>query len=236
MSLEYTADRAEVLVTNANTIAERVAALNPNARLVCVSKFKPASDIQALYDAGYRHFGENYVQELLEKSKVLPKDIQWHFIGGLQTNKTKDLAKNIDNLYAVETIDTEKKARKLNEVRVQSEKPLINVYIQVNTSGEDQKSGVSPDEVLQLAKVIVDECPKLHLEGLMTIGSIAQSTSSDENQDFKTLVQVSQKLEAELGTKLRLSMGMSSDFEEALRQGSSSVRVGSNIFGSRPIK
>ncbi|KAG7830859.1 hypothetical protein KL920_001450 [Ogataea angusta] len=236
MSLDYTSERGAELVSNANKIAQRLKELNDKARLVCVSKFKPASDIKALYDAGYRHFGENYVQELLEKAKVLPKDIQWHFIGGLQTNKTKDLAKNIDNLYAVETIDTEKKARKLNDVREQSGKPIINVYIQVNTSGEEQKSGIAPEDCLQLAKIIVSECPKLNLEGLMTIGSIVQSISSDENQDFKTLVEVSKKLEAELGRKLELSMGMSNDFEEALRQGSSSVRVGSNIFGSRPTK
>ncbi|OWB58771.1 hypothetical protein B5S28_g4848 [[Candida] boidinii] len=235
MSLEYTKERAEELISNANTISESVKSLsNGEARLVCVSKLKPASDIQALYDVGYRHFGENYVQELIEKSQVLPKDIQWHFIGGLQTNKCKELAKHIDNLYAVETIDTEKKAKKLNDVRATEDKPIVNIYIQVNTSGEEQKSGVNPEDVENLCKIIINECPKLNLEGLMTIGSIYQSFSSDENQDFKKLVELKSKLDEIFKLNLKLSMGMSSDFAEAIRQGSTSVRVGSNIFGSRP--
>ncbi|GMG19165.1 unnamed protein product [Ambrosiozyma monospora] len=236
MSLEYTKERASELIANANSINTKVETLsNGNTRLVCVSKLKPSSDIQALYDAGYRHFGENYVQELIEKSKILPKDIQWHFIGGLQTNKAKDLAKNIDNLYAVETLDTEKKAKKLNDVRVTAEKPIINVYIQVNTSGEEQKSGVAPEDVETFAKFIIDNCPKLKLEGLMTIGSLAQSKDQEhENQDFKKLVDLKTSLDKLFTIDLKLSMGMSSDYQEAIRQGSTSVRVGSDIFGARP--
>lgn len=240
LSLQYTQDRALELIANAGEIAAQVNEVSKrvdngkSAKLVCVSKLKPASDIQALYDAGYRHFGENYVQELIEKSKVLPKDIKWHFIGGLQTNKCKDLAKNIDNLYAVETIDSIKKLNKLNDQRSQTEFPVINIYIQVNTSGEELKSGCPPGEVVELATFIKEKCPKLNLEGLMTIGSIANSKSDAENEDFKTLVKCASEVESLLGGTLQLSMGMSSDFEEAIRQGSTSVRVGSNIFGSRP--
>ncbi len=235
MSLEYTKERAEELVQKANTVKATVEKLGGGkARLVCVSKLKPASDIQALYDAGYRHFGENYVQELTEKAKTLPKDINWHFIGGLQTNKTKDLAKHIDNLYAVETIDTEKKARKLNSTRINVDKPKINVFIQVNTSEEEQKSGIAPEETENLAKFIIDECPRLHLEGLMTIGSLSESKSNGLNHDFEKLQQVREKVQSDLNVKLELSMGMSSDYEEAIKQGSTEVRVGSTIFGARP--
>ncbi len=235
MSLEYTKERAQELLQKANAVKATVDKLSAGkARLVCVSKLKPASDIQALYDAGYRHFGENYVQELTEKAQTLPKDINWHFIGGLQTNKTKDLAKHIDNLYAVETIDTEKKARKLNSTRVTVDKPKINVFIQVNTSGEEQKSGISPQETENLAKFIINECPRLHLQGLMTIGSLSESKSNGLNHDFEKLNEVRDGLQKDLNIELELSMGMSSDYEEAIKQGATEVRVGSTIFGARP--
>lgn len=236
MSLTYTKERADELIKKANGVKENVEKLSAGkTRLVCVSKLKPASDIQALYDAGYRHFGENYVQELVAKAAALPKDIHWHFIGGLQTNKTKDLARDIDNLFSVETIDTEKKARKLNATRVKVEKPIINIFIQVNTSGEEQKSGISPTEAEKLAKFITEECPKLHLLGLMTIGSLAESKSTGLNHDFDVLVETRAKIEKDLELKdLELSMGMSSDYPEAIKQGATEVRVGSTIFGPRP--
>lgn len=243
MSLEYTSIRGAELVTNANAIKQEVERLsNGNANLVCVSKLKPASDIKALYDVGYRHFGENYVQELIEKAKVLPKDIKWHFIGGLQTNKCKDLSKNIENLYVVETIDTVKKAKKLNDTRKQmiDEKTTgfgkVGVCVQVNTSGEDQKSGCEPGTDLdELVRVIIEECDCLEFHGLMTIGSYAVSHGEGENAEFKLLAELKDHLQEKFGlTSLQLSMGMSGDYAQAIRQGSTSVRVGSSIFGSRP--
>jgi pyridoxal phosphate enzyme (YggS family) len=157
----------------------------PEARLVAVSKYKTAEDIKALYDAGQRHFGENYVQELVTKTETLPKDIQWHFIGSLQSNKCKVLAA-ISNLYVVETLDSESKAQKLNNARSESDAKL-NVFIQVNTSGEEQKSGLgSYEEIVKLSGFIKQECPKLQLQGLMTIGSVVNSTNDSEvNQDFR---------------------------------------------------
>lgn len=237
MSLQYTTERAEELKQNVLGIQSQVDSVSNNkTRLVCVSKLKPASDIQALYDIGYRHFGENYVQELIEKAKELPKDIQWHFIGGLQTNKTKDLAKNIENLYAVETIDTIKKAKKLNDTRAQVGGAKIGIFIQVNTSGEEQKSGILPGEELsQLVDVVLKECPLLELRGLMTIGSYAASHDEGENPEFSVLSNCKAEIESKYSlTGLQLSMGMSGDFQQAIRQGSTSVRVGSSIFGSRP--
>lgn len=237
MSLVYTPERFEELKANVGSIQQKVDEVSSGqARLVCVSKLKPASDIQALYDMGYRHFGENYVQELIEKAQALPKDIEWHFIGGLQTNKTKDLAKNITNLYAVETIDTIKKAKKLNDTRANVGGSKIGVFVQVNTSGEEQKSGIFPGEDLtQLVKTILEECPLLELRGLMTIGSYAASYSDGPNAEFGVLADCKQAIESQFGLKdLQLSMGMSGDFVQAIKQGSTSVRVGSSIFGSRP--
>ncbi|KAK9464771.1 hypothetical protein V1512DRAFT_267420 [Lipomyces arxii] len=234
--------RAESLNAAISAVRARItksatASSMPEPRLVAVSKLKPASDIQALYDTGYRHFGENYVQEMVEKAEILPKDIAWHFIGSLQSNKCATLAA-ISNLFAVETLDSEKKAKRLNEAR--SQLPVLNVFIQVNTSQEESKSGISPEGALPLARYIVNSCPNLKLMGLMTIGSIARSRASSEgehNQDFTTLVETRAAIEAALGVHgLELSMGMSSDFEDAISQGSTNVRVGSQIFGARPPK
>lgn len=243
MSLAYTQERAGELIENANSIKNEVHNLsNGKTTLVCVSKLKPASDIQALYDTGYRHFGENYVQELIEKAKVLPKDIKWHFIGGLQTNKCKDLSKNITNLYVVETIDTIKKAKKLNDTRKQmiSEDPSnfgkVGVCVQVNTSGEEQKSGCQPgDELDELIKVILEECDCLEFHGLMTIGSYGASHSEGLNPEFSLLAELKEHVISKFNlSDIQISMGMSGDFVQAIKQGSTSVRVGSSIFGSRP--
>ncbi|ODV77506.1 uncharacterized protein CANTADRAFT_91948 [Suhomyces tanzawaensis NRRL Y-17324] len=207
-------------------------------RLVAVSKLKPASDIMALYNVGVRHFGENYVQELITKAQELPKDINWHFIGGLQSGKCKDLARDIEHLYAVETIDSFKKCKKLDTSRTSHGGSEINIYLQINTSGEEQKSGFALDdpELDQTVEYLKsEECKSLKLKGLMTIGSFTESTSEgDENLDFKKLVELKQRLQGTHGVELELSMGMSSDFIQAIKQGSSSVRVGTAIFGERP--
>lgn len=231
--------RASEIVANYTLVKEQVDSLNSSVRLVCVSKYKPASDIDAIYNAGQRHFGENYVQELMEKVTALPQEIQWHFIGALQSNKCAQLAKGIPHLW-VETIDGAKKAKKLNDARAASEYASnpVSVFIQVNTSGEEQKAGVSPEDVADVVTYIKEECAHLKLMGLMTIGSIEQSkSSSGENEDFATLVQIRDSVEQSLDIKgLELSMGMSSDFEEAIKQGSTNVRIGSTIFGGRKTK
>ncbi|EDK39002.2 hypothetical protein PGUG_03100 [Meyerozyma guilliermondii ATCC 6260] len=237
-----TENRKTELISAYEAISQRVSTTSNsrNVRLVAVSKLKPASDILALYNHGVRHFGENYVQELIGKAQELPKDIKWHFIGGLQTGKCKDLAKGIDNLYAVETIDSLKKCKKLDTARLNAEKDPLNVYLQINTSGEEQKSGFSLSDTKDLKDTVrflmSDECKKLKLQGLMTIGSFEASTSDEENKDFKALSTVKTELDKEFNLDLELSMGMSNDFEQAIKQGSTSVRVGSSIFGARPPK
>jgi PLP dependent protein len=205
------------------------------------------------------HFGENYTQELTHKAALLPRSIRWHFIGALQTNKCRPLAEGIENLWAVESVDTTKKAdalekgRKALRDRLQQDNKKrekgesedvgpLRVYVQVNTSGEESKSGVEPSDASQLARYIVDDCPNLKLQGLMTIGAIARSQAAaegEENEDFVTLKNVRRRVTEDLGwgeDKLELSMGMSADYEDAIRQGSDEVRVGTGIFGSRPQK
>jgi pyridoxal phosphate enzyme (YggS family) len=228
-------------------------------RLVAVSKLKPATDILALHSppTSHLHFGENYVQELLEKSRLLPPEIRWHFIGGLQSNKCQTLARDVRGLWAVESVDSVKKARLLDKGRGErqvegggggtnsgAQTEPLRVFVQVNTSGEESKSGVEPDsnELVELSKFIRDECPNLRLQGLMTIGAIARSqatTSETENVDFSRLQETRNRVAGKLGIdahELELSMGMSEDFEGAIAMGSDEVRVGSTIFGQRPPK
>ncbi|KAI5964752.1 uncharacterized protein KGF55_001822 [Candida pseudojiufengensis] len=234
-----TEERAQELISNYNKIYEKVQSLNPKTKLIAVSKFKPSSDIMALYSQGIRHFGENYVQELIQKSKELPQDINWHFIGGLQSGKTKDLSNKIQNLYSVETIDSLKKCKQLNNARERKEGDIINVFLQINTSGEEQKSGfLEINDIYEVIEYLKsEECKKLNLLGLMTIGSFNESTSqNEENQDFKKLVDLKNQLDEKFNLNLQLNMGMSNDFGQAIKQGSNWVRVGSSIFGARPTK
>ena len=168
-------------------------------------------------------------------------------IGGLQSNKCKQLAEQIPNLWCVSSVDSEKKANELEKGRKallekQEDAAKLRIMVQVNTSGEESKSGVEPSEALSLCRHVIEKCPHLQLTGLMTIGAIARSketTPENENEDFVCLRETRDKVAKELGWeegKLELSMGMSADFEGAIGQGSDEVRVGSDIFGTRPPK
>lgn len=218
-----------------------------NVTLIAVSKTKPSNALLECYESGQRHFGENYVQELIEKSKELPSDIHWHFIGHLQSNKVKSICQ-IPNLYMVHTVDRQKIAKALNSAmsEVQKQQKLqaennnrskLKVLVQVNTSGEDSKSGCEPSDTIQLCKYVIDQCPFLELCGLMTIGDLTNSKSTlDYNPDFEKLVSLRGEVCQELGidqSQFHLSMGMSSDYELAIKYGATFVRVGSTIFGER---
>ena len=242
--ISYDAERQAQLTQQYDHVHSMIAAETPVDRdvaLLAVSKLKPASDIQILYDHGVRHFGENYVQELIEKSTLLPADIQWHFIGGLQTNKCKDLAK-VPNLATIETMDSLKKARKLNEARAKFSPgaPKVMCDVQINTSHEEQKSGLQDEaEIFALVEYLTsEEAQHVGLSGVMTIGSwdVSHLAEGEENKDFATLAAWKRKIDAKYGTNLRMSMGMSADFKQAIKQGSSEVRIGTDIFGVRPPK
>ena len=234
----------------------------PQVRLILVSKLKPPSDILSLHSHApqqYAHFGENYVQELQAKANQLPKSIKWHFIGGLQSNKCKALASDVEGLWCVSSVDSAKKANELEKGRRQRNEhetktdsstessnkvneprnDRLRIQIQVNTSGEDSKSGVEPGETLELCKHVIENCTHLQLTGFMTIGAIARSqatTAETENEDFIKLRDIRQDVAKALDMnedELELSMGMSGDFENAIKCGSDEVRVGSTIFGER---
>ncbi|KAM1320346.1 hypothetical protein ACFX14_005399 [Malus domestica] len=194
---------------------------------------KPVSVLRQVYDAGHRCFGENYVQEIVEKTPQLPEDIEWHFIGNLQSNKVKPLLSGVPNLSMVESVDDEKIANRLNHVVGSIGRKPLKVLLQVNTSGEESKSGVEPSGCVELAKHVTSGCPNLEFCGLMTIGML-DYTSTPEN--FKTLANCRTEVCKELGIpeeQCELSMGMSSDFELAIEMGSTNVRIGSTIFGAR---
>ncbi len=217
-----------------------------SVRLVAVSKTKPKELIAELFETEkHLHFGENYVQEICDKAPALPSGIQWHFIGHLQSNKVKQLLEHVPNLYTIETVDRMKIAETIHkEWKKLHRTNKINIFVQVNTSGEEQKSGIDPGKPLQeLVEYIIDKCSEtLQFKGLMTIGSVQESLSSEQkNKDFETLIQCRKDLMNNSSfcknlfaeEQMELSMGMSHDFETAIEYGATNVRVGSLIFGER---
>ncbi|MGB1298478.1 MAG: YggS family pyridoxal phosphate-dependent enzyme [Psychrobium sp.] len=199
-----------------------------SVQLIAVSKTKPIADIAEAIAAGQRGFGENYVQEGVEKvSHFNDKSLTWHFIGPLQSNKSRQVAEHFDWVH---TIDRLKIAKRLNEQRGVYQQPL-QVLIQVNISGEDSKSGVLPTDVMSLAKEIAS-FERLTLRGLMTIG-VKTDDVDVINQQFSTMNELLSQLKTQYTTVDTLSMGMSSDIEHAINNGSTMVRVGSAIFGAR---
>ncbi|KAK7287571.1 hypothetical protein RIF29_00852 [Crotalaria pallida] len=202
-------------------------------RVIAVSKTKPISLIQRLYDAGHRCFGENYVQEILDKAPQLPQDIEWHFIGHLQSNKAKTLLGGVPNLAMVHGVDNQKVANHLDRVVSTLGRNPLKVLVQVNTSGEASKSGIDPSNCVELAKHVKLYCPNLVFSGLMTIGRPDYTSTPENFQSLsKCKTEVCEALETE-EEQCELSMGMSSDFELAIEMGSTNVRIGSTIFGPR---
>lgn len=197
--------------------------------LLAVSKTHTADAVRAAHAGGQLHFGESYAQEALQKIVTLPKlPLVWHFIGPLQSNKTRDVA---EHFAWVHSVDREKIARRLNEQRPEPLPPL-NVCLQVNISGEASKSGVPPAEVAALARVVTTECPRLRLRGLMAIPA-PQPEFDRQRTAFRTLRELYEQLRAAGFDLDTLSMGMSDDLEAAIAEGATLVRVGTAIFGER---
>ncbi|XP_012054251.1 PREDICTED: proline synthase co-transcribed bacterial homolog protein [Atta cephalotes] len=215
-------------------------------RLVAISKLQSTVSIVSAYEAGQRNFGENYINELVEKAfspLILEKckQIRWHFIGHLQRNKINKVL-SIPNLYIIETVDSDRLANALNnswpKFRKRNDSKL-NVMIQVNTSQEKEKNGCDIAQVSTLVKHVLENCSNLNFMGLMTIGMYGYDIKDGPNPDFICLIKCREKIHDELGIDVKdieLSMGMSSDYEHAIELGSTNVRVGSAIFGARPQK
>lgn len=199
-----------------------------SVQLLAVSKTRPIEDVRAAFSENQFDFGENYLQDALPKiANFSEPGIAWHFIGPIQSNKTRQIAENFDWVH---TIDRLKIAQRLSEQRDPSIKPL-NVCIQVNTSNEASKSGVSPEETIALAQQI-KALPNLYLRGLMTIPA-STNDFAQQRQPFRLLRELKDELLSQ-GIELdTLSMGMTNDMEAAIAEGSTIVRIGTAIFGKR---
>jgi len=198
-------------------------------RLIAVSKTQPAESILAAHAAGQRDFGENYLQEALDKMQLLAdQPLTWHFIGPIQSNKTRELASNFDWVH---TVEREKIARRLHEQRPPARGPL-NVLLQVNVSGEASKAGVSLAELPTLAAAVA-ALPGLKLRGLMAIPA-PEADIDRQRAAFRLLADAAKRLQAEgYPDCTELSMGMSQDMEAAIAEGATMVRIGTDIFGPR---
>ena len=207
---------------NLKKVQERIHTLDKNHQvtLIAVSKTKPASDIQQAIDAGQRHFGENYLQEALDKIDSLKnQNLIWHFIGPIQSNKTVKIAQNFDWVHSVDRL---KIAKRLNDQRPKNLEKL-NVLLQVNIDNEATKSGVLEDEIDELTSHF-ENFQNIALRGFMCIPS-----PDNTEKSFKKMAEILQKY-PNLDT---LSMGMSNDLDLAIKNSATFVRIGADIFGKR---
>ncbi len=205
--------------------------LPPQVELICISKTHPAEMIQEAYDCGERHFGENKVQELAQKYETLPKDIKWHFIGHLQTNKVKYIAPFVHLIHSVDSVHL------LSEIDRQAKKNnrTIDCLIQLHIAQEESKSGVIPDEI----DAFVDEILQQKFQNIVIRGMMTMATNT-ENEDqihkefhrAKTIFNHVQNLINTENFDI-LSMGMSGDYGIAIAEGATMIRIGSTIFGQR---
>ncbi len=198
--------------------------------LIAVSKTKPVSMIEEVYNLGIRDFGENKVQELVSKYEVLPKDIKWHLIGHLQTNKVKYI---VDKAYLIHSVDSLKLAKEISK-EAAKRNIISNVLIEVNVALEESKFGVRCDEVENLIRDIAT-LPNICVKGLMTVAPYVED-SAQNKPIFAELKQLFIDIKSKNIDNVNmefLSMGMSNDYEIAVEEGATFVRVGTNIFGER---
>jgi pyridoxal phosphate enzyme (YggS family) len=204
--------------------------LSKNVQLIAVSKTKPNADIMELYDLGHRAFGENYVQELVDKADQLPKDIQWHFIGHLQSNKVKYIAPFVHLIHGV---DSEKLLQEINKQALKQNR-IIDCLLQVHIASEETKFGFdekSLNEFIQSGRLA--NYPNTRIKGLMGMASFSEDQDM-LTKEFGSLKNMFDESNHQLNQSLdTLSMGMSSDYQLAVKLGSNMVRIGSLLFGAR---
>ena len=222
---------------NLNEVQKNIsAALSASSRkaedltLIAVSKTKPVEMIKEAYDLGIRDFGENRVQEIMDKYPLLPRDIRWHLIGHLQTNKVKYI---IDKVCMIHSVDSYKLAEEISR-QGQKHDMVMDILIEVNVAGEESKFGVKPNDAAALCEEI-SRLPNIHIRGLMTVAPYVE----DEEENRPVFCALRQ-LSVDIGGKNIdnvdmecLSMGMSGDYRVAIEEGATFVRVGTNIFGHR---
>jgi pyridoxal phosphate enzyme (YggS family) len=201
--------------------------LNGKATLVAVSKTKPIEDILALYELGQRDFGENYVQELVDKEATLPKDIRWHFIGHLQSNKVKYIAPFVHMIHGVDSIGL---LKEINKQAIKNNR-IIDCLLQIHIAKEETKFGLNESELYEL-KNELHELKNVNINGLMGMASNSNDMNIVKNE-FHSLHMLLQKSAICNLQSAILSMGMSGDYKIALEEGSTMVRIGSLLFGER---
>lgn len=208
-----------------------------NVQLVAVSKIQSVADIKKLYDLGHRDFGENYVQELVEKQLLLPQDIRWHFIGHLQSNKVKYIAPFVHLIQGVDSIkllcEIDKQARKLSRT--------IRCLLQIHIAEEETKFGLNEDELNEIMLALQNSPSRftnIFIEGLMGMASFSDDSEKvrREMHYLQSLFKKHQTVVTSHCGITTLSMGMSGDYELAIQEGSNMVRIGSLLFGARPPK
>ena len=209
-----------------NEVLEELRKEINDVTLVAVSKTKSNEKILEAYNLGIRDFGENYVQELTTKMDTLPKDIKWHMIGHLQTNKVKDLVKR--NIYLIQSVDSIKLAKEINKEAIKNDKK-VNILVEVKTSSEESKTGIPPENLDDLIQEI-KELENINLLGLMTIGPNTED-EEEVRKAFKLLKEQKDKYNLNI-----LSMGMTNDYKIAISEGSNLIRIGTKIFGPREYK
>lgn len=219
------------IVKNNIDIAAKKANRNPKeVTLIAVSKTKPVSDLMEAYNYGIRDFGENKVQELCEKYEVMPKDIKWHMIGHLQTNKVKYI---VDKVALIHSVDSLKLAKQI-EKEAAKKNVIVNILVEVNVAAEESKFGTTNEEAIELVMEI-SKLQHIKINGLMTI---APFTAEPENNRkyFAKLKQLSVDIMDKNTDNINmnvLSMGMTGDYMVAIEEGATYVRVGTGIFGNR---
>ena len=211
-----------------NNLKRIEATIPSHVTLVAVSKTKPVEDLQEAYDAGMRDFGENKIQEMSDKYEVLPKDIRWHMIGHVQTNKVKYMASFVHLIHGVDSL------KLLKEINKQAEKNnrVIDVLLQQFIADEETKFGLDKEEIQQILQEEIQDLPNVRVVGLMGMATF----TDDENQirsEFKTLKSNFDEVRKNNADISVLSMGMSGDYQLAIEEGSTMVRIGSSIFGNR---
>ena len=210
-------------------IEEIKASVPKEVTLVAVSKTKPISDLQEAYDAGQRVFGENRIQEMVAKYKALPKDIQWHMIGHLQSNKVKYMAHFVALIHGVDSFKT---LKEINKQAIKHNRE-IKCLLQARIAKEETKFGLPFDEI----KAILNASEFRELKNISVVGLMGMATFTDNEasiqEEFTSLQVLFQELKSEHPQMTTLSMGMSGDYKLAVKHGSTMIRVGSSIFGER---
>jgi len=223
-------DNLKNVEENIKAACERAGRKREEVTLIAVSKTKPVSMLQEIYDCGIRNFGENKVQEICEKREQLPGDIKWHMIGHLQRNKVKYIIGDVELIHSVDTY------RLAEEINIQAKKihRIVPVLVEVNIAGESTKFGISGEETLQLVEEI-SKLENIRIKGLMTIAPFVENP--EENRPYfqkikKIAVDIAGKNIDNVSMDI-LSMGMTGDYMVAIEEGATMVRVGTGIFGAR---